>query len=528
MNGPGENAFDAHDTSESPIPNESPEPPARKGYAALAWLAIAGLVALAVWRNADPPMQAAAAPNENRFDQKLYEIQGRYLLGAAEFPPLREQSVQQARKLDRGDLEQRLRFLALVGELAGPREALERLDALAGLLPSATNGQRRAAAILERLYRDYDAGRWNAPSVAKDERAFLQDQLGWFGRLALYPKAAAPAAADLAAPAGAAPAIILEQRPRDGADNREEVLSEAHTTFAVLLGGFCSASCLGLIGFAGLLVFLILATQGKLQGGMFPPHPRPLSVQGEGSMLLGGRHGGVYAETFAVHMALFFGLSYAFMLFAEGMPVLVKVGVVAVLSLTALVWPVARGIRWRRVREEIGWTLGRQPLIEPFWGIACYVMALPLVAVGIFVTVILILLGGGGPALGLGDANLPRHPIVDFIASADADTIFWIFLNACVLAPVVEETMFRGVLYWHLREWSRTWRFMASVLFSALVTGVIFAAVHPQGMIAVPALAALSLGFVVAREWRGSLMASMTAHGMHNGLMMTLALLLLK
>lgn len=512
MNGPGENAWEDQEGNDPRLPVDNPEwteRPARKGFAALAWLAIAALVGWAVWRNADPPVLAGVAPEGERFDLKLFELQSRYITGAADFLGQRDQLFQQIEKLDRGDLEQRLRFVTIAGELAGPLEAIERLRALEAFLPTATNDERRTAAILKRLYRDYEAGRSSAPSVTKGEREFLEDQLGWFGKLALNPKAAAPV--NLAAPAGAAPAIVLEQ-PLGGADDREELLSQAHATFAVLVGGFCSASCLGLSGFAGLLVFLILAAQGKLQGGMH----------------LGARHAGVYAETFAVYMALFFGLSYGLSMFAEGMPLLVKVGVATALSLGALLWPVLRGIPWREVRLEIGWTLGRQPLLEPLWGVACYVMALPLVAVGIFITVLLILLGGGGPALGLGDANLPRHPILEWIATADPNTLFWIFLDACVLAPIVEETMFRGVLYQHLRELSRTWRFTASVLFSALVCGVIFAAIHPQGLVAVPVLAAVSLGFVIAREWRGSLIAAMTAHGLSNGLVLTLALLLLQ
>ena len=43
---------------------------------------------------------------------------------------------------------------------------------------------------------------------------------------------------------------------------------------------------------------------------------------------------------------------------------------------------------------------------------------------------------------------------------------------------------------------------------------------HPQGILAVPGLMALALGFSLMREWRGTLLPSMIAHGINNGLLM--------
>ncbi|HVS36573.1 MAG TPA: CPBP family intramembrane glutamic endopeptidase, partial [Gemmataceae bacterium] len=61
-----------------------------------------------------------------------------------------------------------------------------------------------------------------------------------------------------------------------------------------------------------------------------------------------------------------------------------------------------------------------------------------------------------------------------------------------------------------------------SVTVSALVVSFVFAALHPQGLLAVPMLMALAFGFTAAREWRGSLIPSMTVHGLHNGVLMLL------
>src|SRR5262249_52979121 len=62
-----------------------------------------------------------------------------------------------------------------------------------------------------------------------------------------------------------------------------------------------------------------------------------------------------------------------------------------------------------------------------------------------------------------------------------------------------------------------------SFLLSAFVVSFLFAVVHPQGFVAIPALMSLAFGFAIFREWRGSLLPCMVAHGISNGLMLLLA-----
>jgi membrane protease YdiL (CAAX protease family) len=81
--------------------------------------------------------------------------------------------------------------------------------------------------------------------------------------------------------------------------------------------------------------------------------------------------------------------------------------------------------------------------------------------------------------------------------------------------------MFRGILFHHLRQrWS--W------LVTALIVSFIFAVLHPQGWVAVPALTAIAIVLSALREWRGSLIAPMAAHACNNFLVLTLALMFLK
>jgi membrane protease YdiL (CAAX protease family) len=65
-------------------------------------------------------------------------------------------------------------------------------------------------------------------------------------------------------------------------------------------------------------------------------------------------------------------------------------------------------------------------------------------------------------------------------------------------------------------------------LISGLISSLIFAAVHPQGWTAIPVLGAI--GFVLAsiREWRGTFIASATAHALNNAVVTTFVILALQ
>src|SRR5262245_1778373 len=128
------------------------EVPPRKGAALLAWVVILGVVTAVVWwQNRRPARDPAEAPAERLSGLGGLKVQGRYLVGAASlYPSQREKFYKEARALDRGPVGQRLRFAVLAGELAGPREALNRLGDLS--LAQASPAEREVARLLERLY----------------------------------------------------------------------------------------------------------------------------------------------------------------------------------------------------------------------------------------------------------------------------------------------------------------------------------------------------------------------------------------
>jgi membrane protease YdiL (CAAX protease family) len=250
-------------------------------------------------------------------------------------------------------------------------------------------------------------------------------------------------------------------------------------------------------------------------------------------------HHRVYVETFAIWVAGYLLL----MVVARVPPISVYVPELIaqcgamLLSLTSLAWPVLRGIGWKQIRRDIGWTVGPLPFLEPTIGVLTYCMAIPMACIGFACTFGLLFLqatgrlnfgGAPGPVLpGLGAepadpfASDPSitHPIIELLSSGSMFELGAILVLAGVVAPIVEETMFRGVLYRHVRDGTRVLG-VVSVIVSALVVNVIFGLVHPQGLFVVPALAALACGFVVAREWRGTLIPSIIAHGINNSLLL--------
>ena len=237
----------------------------------------------------------------------------------------------------------------------------------------------------------------------------------------------------------------------------------------------------------------------------------------------GSPAGGIYAETFAVWLLLYWGLDWLVGQFRAAEYRVVVHALPGPISLLALGWPVLRGYSWRQVRHELGLTAGPRPCLEPWFGLVAYAMALPLLVVGVLVMLLIMRLqnalrGTGGLGTPLDPGDMPSHPIVDTLLRMNGWERAQLFVLACVIAPLVEETMFRGVLYRHLREATARLSLPVSALVSATVASFLFAVIHPQGFLAVPALMGLAYGFSLAREWRGTLVPGMMAHGLNNGI----------
>jgi len=473
------------------------------GHPFIAWLLILAFAGLAIVTQTQR-RGATAEDTLGELQRNVLRIQGQYLVAAAHTPGMsRKQLYEGARPLDTGPLPQRLAFVVLAGELAGPAEALRHIDRIRVRLAGPGQPPPRPAAqvleILQRLYTDYSRAQWHAPSVTPRERETLKRELGWFGALALAPRADP---ADRAVPRQGAAAA------------RQAVLAPAWGTFLAIVLAMCALLAVGAAGLLGAITFAVLAFTRRITPRILP----------------GSRHSAVYAETFAVWMLLLLAVSLA----AAALPRmdenrLLYSGAASLLSLAALVWPVLRGVPWATVRLETGLTTGTSPQREAAWGIVCYVSTLPVVAVGFFTTLGLFQLQQwlSGMPDSFDPSAAPTHPIIGWVREAGLAGRLAVIVLACLIAPLVEETVFRGVLYRHLRDLTARWRTALSVAVAAVANSLLFAVIHPQGLLAAPVLMSIAFGLSLAREWRGSLLAPMVMHGLNNGVMLGLLFCLL-
>jgi membrane protease YdiL (CAAX protease family) len=189
-------------------------------------------------------------------------------------------------------------------------------------------------------------------------------------------------------------------------------------------------------------------------------------------------------------------------------------------SLSSLLWPLWRGLSWAEVREAAGLRWQGGALRLAWMSATSYACALPCMGAGILLGMLLADMLGGRSFQDV------SHPVQDLLPSADGGLRLALFALASVGAPIVEEIAFRGLLYGHARQQSSGWPRALSIAFAMLFSATVFAAIHPQGVLAVPALAGVSLGFCITREWSGSVVPGMVAHGLHNGLLLALNLAL--
>ncbi len=464
----------------------------------LAWVVIVVFaIGMTILANISKPAPSAPEGEQPDLHQHLPavslqdELIGKFIVAMSQYGIASDDVwLDQAKSLERGNPAQQLAHVALIGEVQGPQQAAERLQSIreSGFVrldrtTLTVNREPVPAAdeivsILQQLYEAHAAG--ESAQLTDVQRDRLADELGWYGKLALH----SPGTADQQA--RAAFLAPLNRIP-----------------WALVGAGIWFLAC-GLIGFAALIVFVVLMVQRQLQHNFH----------------VGSPYASIYAEAFVVWLLLFNGIRIVMEYIGIGqaggglLPTIVMQG----LSLLALGWPVIRGVPWRVVREDVGLTFGRRPVFEPVAGVLTYCMAIPMLLVGIIAMYVL----AAVQKQIFGEAPPPSHPVQDMLAGADWTTLLLVLFMGAVMAPILEEIMFRGLLYRNVRDMTRRWGIVLSMGFSAVLTSLIFAAIHPQGWVTIPALMALAIAFCIAREWRGTLVPCMIAHGLSNGVVLTL------
>ncbi len=182
-------------------------------------------------------------------------------------------------------------------------------------------------------------------------------------------------------------------------------------------------------------------------------------------------------------------------------PTALLIGIAATLPIhlvtLALVWAVATGFGKRPFWQAIGWSW--PPLLAGWiWTLFCAAAALVL------------LLGSAALAHLLG---VNKTPFEEMLESSPGALFATAFL-ATATAPLVEELVYRGMLYPALRR-------MAGAAFAVLVVTFLFALVHysqyknSPGTIA--AITLLSFSLTVVRAWTGRVLPCFVIHLVFNG-----------
>ncbi len=462
------------------IPHPSSLIPHRRwsGWTVLAWLIIFAVVGYLVF------WPSRREHTRDRLEHTALELEGRYFVGVGTLIPT-EKPALLARSASLDDSAYgKLAHVILVGELGNEEEARKSVTELerewADRPPSDAD-----RALAELLARQYHAAQG---PLSAEERDRLRADLGWFGKLALASS-------------------------QGQETEHAELLAGAKRTALVVISGVVLGLTLFAVG-ASLLLIVVVKAWARARSGTLP------------GLSTGGGDGGVYAEMFALWLLLFVGMSYAVRWLPTSAPRLFLVGLLELASLSLLVWPWLRGVSWVQLRSDLGLSVGKRPGWEVLIGFGCYVTAIPLLLFGLLLTAALRTLGLRlfGPVGPFSPEEIPSHPALDWVVNGDWSVRLQALFVAAVVAPIVEEVFFRGVFYRHLRETTASWGRAGSVAVSALVVSFLFAVIHPQGLWGIPPLMALAFAFALTREWRGSLVPSMIAHALNNGVV-TLALL---
>lgn len=379
--------------------------------------------------------------------------------------------------------------LQLAAHLAGEEAALDDLRALA-----ATDIDRFAIAIVEQALRDEPSvslaeldERWSErfPTltglidqvIARTGGMTLADD-GWRRRLGWF--------AELVEAGGLQPGP-LDPAFRATVERRPLLLATGGLLAVLLLGG-------------GLSLALIAFNRWRRHQGRFRFRPErdPQAA---------------YLGAFAIYLLLFVVFMTVLMVLAHYLavpPAWRPLGMWSFVLLLPipLAWLLLNGEAPTAILPQLGWHRGAGYQREIVAGLHGYLVGLPVLLTGFACTWLLGLAAG---------EQATHRPAEDLIAGG---TPAWVLYSLIVgFAPLVEETFFRGALHRHLRS-------RHGFLCSATLGGLVFAAIHPQGLLAIPVLSAIAIVLAGIRETRDSLIGCVVAHALHNGLVLSVALLI--
>ncbi len=357
----------------------------------------------------------------------------------------------------------RVRFAIVMGEVMGKDEAMRRLEAVR----KEATPEGELARDIEFLKDGYAKG---SGSLSREVREWLIDRHGWFARVAFA--------------YGKPDTSNERQRLVGGIDGPIMVGVASNIVGFVTLG----------IGFFCAIRFV----QG-LRAGEFTDNFDAPAIGGT-----------VYLESFVLFLVGFALLDIVsiFMAVSEGAlaRALLVTNEVMLWGLgLCVLWPLARGVPWSYFKLDLGLHTGEGWWEELKWGLFGFLAAYPLSwGVAWFVRLF------EGLAREETTGVFEGYPLFESPAGAT----WWIAvldsLSAVVWAPMVEELLMRGALYRTLRGKLGPWA-------CAAITAVIFGVIHPYSPAGLASVAVGGFVYAILREARGSLIAPIFAHFLHNG-----------
>jgi membrane protease YdiL (CAAX protease family) len=441
--------------------------------APLAWLVILSLVTFIVYRNSHP----TAAPDETAItiDDIRIQVMGEELIGIKSLGSIAGQ-LQTAKLIENQQLliseleatarttSDKLHIAMIAGEVLGKDQALAKLTAIENSIGDRPSpDQRNDIALLRKIYSS------KASALDSSSRNLLLHRHDYFARVALSYGVDA------------------------GTEPRKSI--EAGGIRATIMLGFAGLAMLLLMlgGFGFFVAAVVLWRKGRI-GRAYVPNPSA---------------GTAYLEGFAIYLVLFilgFGLLRRYL----GLESLQWEWFALLIIPVVIFWLFRNGSTFEEQRRALGWHTGKGVLREVGAGIAGYLAGIVVMVAGFLVTYLLVKRTGISP----------EHPLIH-ILQGNIWHVLGLYALVSVFAPFIEETMFRGALFHHLR---RRWGWAIT----APVVAFIFAVIHPQGWVAVPVLGSIAIVLAALREWRGSLIAPMVAHACNNFVVLTFALAVLR
>ena len=252
------------------------------------------------------------------------------------------------------------------------------------------------------------------------------------------------------------------------------------------------------VGTAVLIVGLVLSVSGGWR------HLRSRTAFDLGSALQPAR---LYLEAFAVYLVFTqFGVRAArwFLPAAWSDAIWLDFAFMFAALFCALAWLGLRGATWRAMRKDLGLHMGNGVWVEIGSGVAGFCVIAPLSSLVLFVS-----------HFTLASQESQMLSLAEGVCFESTWTWTWTgwipsLAIALIWVPLVEETLFRGALFRAIRGATR-W------VAAAFIVAGVFALMH-ESWTFWPGHFVTGFGYAFLREWRGSLIAPIVAHGLQNGL----------